>query len=142
MGGFRFLEHTADAKIEAEGETLERAFEEAVKALYELMTDTSKIKPKVERKIEVEGEDIENLLYNWLEEFIYLTDSERLIFSEVSVEAIKIEDGRYKLTATAKGEKFNPKEHVSKTDVKAATYHEMKIDIKENNVRLIFVLDI
>lgn len=143
MGGFRFLEHTADAKIEAEGETIEEAFEEAAKALYELMTDTSRIEPKIERNITVEGEDLESLLYNWLEEFIYLTDAEGLVFSEVNVKAIKKEkDGRYRLTATAKGEKFNHKKHVSKTDVKAATYHEMEIHIKKGKIRLVFVLDI
>ncbi|MBS7287413.1 MAG: archease [Candidatus Freyarchaeota archaeon] len=143
MGGFRFLEHTADVKIEAEGETLEKAFEEAAKALYELMTDTSKIEPKVERKIEIEGKDLESLLYNWLEEFIYLTDSEGLVFSEINVKAIRKEgDDLYKLVATANGEKFNPRKHVSKTDVKAATYHEMEIDVKKNKVRLVFVLDI
>ncbi len=143
MGCFRFLEHTADVKIEAEGETVEEAFEEAAKALYELMTDTSKIEPRVEKKITVEGEDLESLLYNWLEEFIYLTDAERLVFSEVNIEEVKKEsDGRYKLTATAKGEKFDHNKHVSKTEVKAATYHEMEINIKNDSVRLIFVLDI
>ncbi|MEM4679195.1 MAG: archease, partial [Candidatus Jordarchaeales archaeon] len=85
MGQFRFLEHTADVKIEAEGKTLEEAFEEAARGLYELMTDISKVTPVVEKKIEVEGSDLENLLYNWLEEFIYLTDSERLVFSDFKV---------------------------------------------------------
>lgn len=142
MGQFRFLEHTADVKIEAEGKTLEEAFEEAAKGLYELMTDTSKITPVVEKKIEVEGSDLENLLYNWLEEFIYLTDSEQLVFSEFKVRKITREDGRYRLVATAKGEKFNPNKHESKTCVKAATYHEMEIDIKKDKARLVFVLDI
>ncbi|MHA1712189.1 MAG: archease [Candidatus Freyarchaeota archaeon] len=142
MGGFRFLEHTADAKIEAKGGSLEEAFEEAAKALYELMTDTSRVNPEVERRIEVEGEDLESLLYNWLEEFIYLTDSEGLIFSVVNVEEIRRENGRYRLAATARGERFNPEKHVSKTDVKAATYHEMEINVGEGEARLVFVLDI
>ena len=110
--------------------------------LYEVMTDTSRVNPEVERRIEVEGEDLESLLYNWLEEFIYLTDSEGLIFSVVNVEEIRRENGRYRLAATARGERFNPEKHVSKTDVKAATYHEMEINVGEDEARLVFVLDI
>ncbi|RLE68385.1 MAG: archease, partial [Thermoprotei archaeon] len=58
MGGFKFLEHMSDAYIMAWGKTLEEAFEYAALGMFETMTDTSKVKHKVVREIEVDGIDL------------------------------------------------------------------------------------
>ena len=54
---FKFLEHTADAYIAAYGNTMEEAFENAALATIEVMTDTGKVKPEVEERVEIEAED-------------------------------------------------------------------------------------
>ena len=70
---FKILEHTADAKFLAYGKTIEEAFENSALALISLMTK-DKIKEKVKKKIKVNGKNIEQLLYNFLEEFLILMD--------------------------------------------------------------------
>ena len=140
--GFKFIEHTADIIIEAWGETLERAFEDAARATFEVMTDTKSIEPRVERRVEVEGFDLENLLLRWIEELLILFDSESLLLGEFRVDEIaKSQDG-YKLKATVKGEKFNPEKHESRTHVKAITYAQMKIWKDNNTWHVRFTLDI
>ncbi|MEM3585712.1 MAG: archease [Candidatus Jordarchaeaceae archaeon] len=142
MAGYRFLEHTADIKVEAYGETINEAFQEAARALSEVITDTSKVRPIIRRKIEIEAEDLQALLYEWLEKFIYLFDSEGLVFSEFNVETIQQKEGKLKLKGEAAGEEFDENKHVQRTAIKAATYHEMKIEQKPKKTVLEFVLDI
>ncbi|RLE53057.1 MAG: archease, partial [Candidatus Methanomethylicota archaeon] len=64
---FEFLDHMADVYIAAYGRDLKEAFENAAKAMFEVMTDISTVNPKVKREIRVEGFDLESLLYEWLE---------------------------------------------------------------------------
>ncbi|MGQ9722785.1 MAG: archease [Candidatus Jordarchaeum sp.] len=142
MGGYRFLEHTADIKVKAYGETVNEAFQEAARALSEAMTDTSKISPIIKRKIEIEAEDLEALLYIWLEEFIYLFDSKGMIFSDFKVENIKQTEEGLKLKGEALGEEFDIEKHPQRTGIKAVTYHEMKIKQSPKKTTLEFVLDI
>ena len=67
MGGFRFLEHMSDAFIEAWGDSFEEAYVEAAKAFYELVSSMSGVEARVERVVEAEGRDLQELLYDMLE---------------------------------------------------------------------------
>ncbi|RLE73096.1 MAG: archease [Thermoprotei archaeon] len=137
-----FLPHTADAYFAAYGKTLEEAFENAALAMYEVMTDTSKVARDVEIHVEVKGFDEHSLLYNWLEELLFYTDSEQLVFSEFHVENIEKKDRDYVLKAVAKGEKFDPSKHESRNQVKAVTYSLMEINKKDSFYEVKVVLDL
>jgi SHS2 domain-containing protein len=63
---FIFLEHTADVKFRAFGKNIEEAFSNSALALKEIMTEKTKIKDKIKKKISVKGKDNESLLYNFL----------------------------------------------------------------------------
>lgn len=127
---FEFFDVTADVGLRAYGKTLEEAFENAGLALFEVMTDTSKIKQTTRKEIEIESEDKDALLYDWLSELIFLHDSEYLIFNRFEIHITrKGED--FLLKGTVWGGAFNQDEHESREDVKAATYHLM--DIKEED---------
>ena len=65
---FEFFDHTADIGIRAYGRSLEEAFANAALAVFEIMTDTSKVEQKEYREIYINGYDLENLLYKWIEE--------------------------------------------------------------------------
>ena len=137
---FEFFEVTADVGYKAYGKTLEEAFENAALAMFEVITDTSKIEPEIERKIEVESEDECALLYDWLSEFLVLLDVDYLVFSKFEVKIEKKEEG-FSLNGTAWGEEFNPEIHESRAEVKAVTYHLM--DVKQDNrVMVQVILDI
>ena len=134
---FEFFEVTADVGYKAYGKTLDEAFENAALAMFEVITDTSKIEPKVERKIEVESEDECALLYDWLSEFLVLLDVDFLVFSKFEVKIEKTEEGFF-LNGTAWGEEFNPEIHESRAEVKAVTYHLM--DVKQDDGYMVQVI--
>ena len=142
LKGYRFLEHTSDVYIEAWGRNLEEAFEEAAKAMFEVMTDISRIEPLIEKNIVVKGFDKYSLLYNWLESLLVYFDSEGLIFGDFKVNRISSCNSELVLEGKAFGEVFNLKKHEPRTEVKAVTYSQMEIIEKEDKVLVRFVLDI
>lgn len=139
---FEFLEHISDAYIAAYGKSLEEAFENAALAMFEVMTDTSKVETKIERTFEASGYDEYELLYDWLEKLLIDYYSENLVFSKFKVEYIEKSSEGFKLKGRAMGERFDPSRHESRVEVKAVTYSLMEI-YKENEMYVLkFVLDI
>ncbi|MGA2675384.1 MAG: archease [Methanobacterium sp.] len=134
---YEFFDVTADVGYKAYGKTLEESFENAALALFEVMTNTSKVKCIVESKISIESEDLFALLFDWLSELIFLHDSEFLVFSRFKVKIVKSKEN-YRLNAVVCGEAFDLMIHESREDVKAATYHLM--DIKEENGYMVQVI--
>ncbi len=139
---FRFLEHTADAYVEVCGENLERAFELAGIALFEVMTDTSRVEPRVSRVIEDRGFDLENSLYRWLEDLLIEYGSSNLVFSQIRVEYVRREDEGYAFRAICLGDYFDPQRHEARMEVKAVTYSLMEVQQSDGKWMLRFVLDI
>jgi SHS2 domain-containing protein len=126
MKKFEFVDiTTADTAFVAYGKDLNELFENAALAMFEVMINTEQIKPKVERKIKVTGNDLQSLMFNWLNNLLLFVDSENLAFSYFKV---KIDEKNFTLNAVCKGEKINPKKHETRTAVKACTYHQMKIE--------------
>jgi len=140
--GWCHAPHTADVLIVARGRTLEEAFEQAAKAVYEVMTDTSKVDPRVEKTIEDTGFDLYNLLYRWIEDLLIITDSEGIVFSKFKVEEIAKVNDEWRIRAKAWGEEFNPEKHEHRTIVKAMTYSMMEIRREDGCWRIQFVVDI
>ena len=142
MKKFEFLEHTADAYIAAYGRSLAEAFENAALAMFETMTDTTKVEPKIEDEIEVEGFDEQSLLYNWLESLIVKFEMTGNLYSKFKVTEIeKTRDG-FRLKAKAWGEPFNPEKHPQKVGIKAVTYHMMEVKKAPGKVTVKFLLDL
>ncbi|WP_455278870.1 archease [[Eubacterium] cellulosolvens] len=139
---FKFLEHTADAYIEARGASLEEAYANAAIAMFQVMTDISKVEPKVEESIEVEDKDLSALLYSWLEELLVRHEIKNRLYSKFYIETIEAQKESYKLKAKIYGENFNSNKHPSKTEVKAVTFHMMEINQSGDQNRIRFVLDL
>lgn len=139
---FEFLEHTADVYIASYGKTMEEAFENAAIAMFEVMTDTQKVKSTLEDSILVKGKDELELLYNWLEILIVNFEVKNRLYSKFKILSLKKNLGFFTLSAKIWGEIFDPKKHVQKVGVKAITYHRMEIIKDPNKVTLEFILDI
>ncbi len=139
---FEFLEHMGDAYIAAYGETLEEAFSNAGLAMFEVMTDTKLIEPKLRDEIIVEGEDEIALLHNWLEALLLKFEIELKLYSSFNVKKIKRKNGAFLLEAEVFGETFNKDKHLSKTEVKAVTYHQMNISKEAGKFIVKFILDL
>jgi len=82
---YELLEHTADVMIKAHGRDLEECYSNAAYALFDQMVDVTKVETRTEVCFEVEGHDLESLLYNFLSEFLYLHDAKRLVLREFDV---------------------------------------------------------
>ena len=116
---YKFLEHTADVKFQAFGKSSEEVFENSALALKELICGKIKIKEERNKIIKAKGKDFESLLYNFLEEIIYLVDAENFIISKIN--EIKIKD--FNLNAKISGDKVS--NYNFNNEVKAVTYNEM-----------------
>lgn len=141
-GKYRYLDHISDAYVECEGETLEEAFESAGQALFGVMTDISKVKPLNPKKVEVRGEDLFALLFEWLSELLFLYDTKMMYFSKFKIHGIQRVGDMFKLSATIWGEEVSAERHPPRTEVKAATYSLMEIVRGAERVTLRFVMDI
>ena len=139
---FRFLEHTADAYIEAYGDTLEEAFENAAFATIEVMTDAERVEPEIEDDVEVEAHDEYALLYNWIEELLIRFDTTQNLYSRFKISSIEETPSGLRLRAKIWGEPFDPERHPQKVGVKAITYHRMEIVKKPRKTTVKFILDI
>lgn len=127
---FEFLEHTADLKFRSYGKTLDACFENAAKAMFSSILDLSSVIVKIERRIEINSSSLETLLHDFLSEILFLFETEDLVFREFHVSIKK--NREYQISAKLKGEKFNPKRQGIMTDIKAVTYHEMRIEKKDS----------
>lgn len=121
---------------------MKEAFENAALATFETMTDTSRIAPKLEAKVETEGFDEKALLYNWLETLLVLFETTETLYSQFEITNLQRTSECYKLKAKVCGERFDPGKHVSRVGVKAVTYHRMEIERKPDKVTVKFILDI
>ena len=130
---YKLLEHTADAMVEAYGKDLGERFGNAAYAMFDLMTDLKKVEPKGELKIALSGESRDQLLVDFLEQLLFLHETEDLIFSKFEVKT----DGK-KLEARVWGEKFDERKHSKRTVVKAITYHRMEFNDEKGTVTLLF----
>ncbi len=137
---FEFFDVTADAGYWAYGSTLTEAFENAAIAMFELMTDTSRIPPKEKRSICIESEDEISLLYDWLGELLFLKDTEFLFFSKFKVNIEK--NDTYKLEGEAWGDSIDPSKHEIRDEVKAVTYHLMGISRDDHQYKVRVILDL
>jgi len=137
---YRFLKHTADAKFQAFGNTLEEAFSNAALATASLMWEWASIKKKVKRTIEIQGKDIKQLLVVFLEEILFLWDVQRFVLGGVKDLVILQNKNAYTLNAVFTGD-INKGEYVTFGDVKAVTYNEMEIR-EVNGFQVQVVVDI
>ena len=140
--GFEFLEHTADVYIAASGENLAEAFENAALAMFETMTDTRDVHPKVEETIETEGQDKLALLYSWLEELLLQFELKGFLYSQFKIQGIKRFKEGFRLRAQVYGERFDSTRHIQKVGVKAVTYHRMIVQEESEGATVKFILDI
>jgi len=138
---YEFLEHTADQYIRAYGKTLEEAFANAGIALFDTLTEVSKVNGNLETTIIVEEEDLEALLYTYIEDLLVEWEISGILFSRILVRIYKRGD-KYLLMAQARGEMYNPEKHLTKVGVKAMTYCLINIEDTPPNVRVEFVVDI
>ena len=121
---FEIVNHTADVGIRAYGANMSQAFANAARALFSLITEPDDVEKVLHRDIELTAPDQESLLVGWLNELIYLFDTENMLFKSFDRSAAT----HWQLKARGCGEKVDSSKHKLKTGVKAATYHMLRVN--------------
>jgi SHS2 domain-containing protein len=127
MEKYKFFHHTADAKFQAFGHTLEETFAHAALAVASLMWDWEKIAKNIEISVALEGKDLEQLLVSFLEEILYLRDTRNFLLGSIDNVSLEQNDGDWSLYSLFKGDVFEG-EYEIYGDVKAITYNEIVIN--------------
>lgn len=135
---FNILDHTADVGIIAYGTNIKQLFSNAALALFSLITDLETIQEKLHFSLQLGSDDRDSLLVEWLNELIYCFDAKHILVRRCDIESLT----NTRLKATCYGEDFNPTRHKIKREIKAATYHMLKLDMNTDGYRAQVILDI
>ena len=119
--------------VRCRGKTLEECVENAAYALSDQTVDATKVEAKDMFSVDVTGGDDEERLYAFLSEILFLQDAEYYAFSE-----FRVTIDRDRVTAQIYGEPLDVKKHRAKTEVKAITYHMMKVDPSVPELTVVF----
>jgi SHS2 domain-containing protein len=120
---FEVFEHTADIGLRVRAKTLPELFTDAASGLLTLIVDNlDAVQPKEQRFLRLESESVDLLLFDWLEHLLFLFDADHWIAKEWSLAVDEKE-----LRATLHGESLDLTRHVMAHEVKAITYHGLKV---------------
>lgn len=128
MKTYELVDHTADVGIKAYGKTLSEAFENAAKGMFDIITDKSEIENIGQYDIELETDNLEQLLVDWLSELLFLNTANNIVFGFFKVE---LDEKKNKLSAKVFGEKFDLSKHKVGSEIKAVTYHILEVNKKK-----------
>lgn len=132
----------ADVAFQATGKTVEEMFESAgIAVLGTMVRDPKKIKPRIKKVIEKRESDIGKLLFDFLDELIFLKDAEQMFFSEFKA-SISENEGEFLLRVEAMGDKIDPKKHDIVIDAKAVTMHKFEVKKTEEGWAAQVIIDV
>ena len=136
--GYEFLDHTGDLGIRVWAANVEEIFQEAARALFDIITDLDKVEVRITREVTVQGPGRDELLVTWLSELLYLHEVEGLLFCDFELTEI----GERGAKGMAMGEEFDEGRHAIKTSIKAVTYHQLEIKEKDGLWQAQVIFDI
>jgi len=116
----------ADVGLIVTGETLERLFSDAASGLMEIMVEPDGVEESKNLKLEIDGDTLEELFYNWLSELIYIKDAEDFLLKKCRLEIG--DKKKFNLKAFLTGDSIDPKRQVLKVDVKGVTYYRFRVE--------------
>lgn len=135
---YEVFEHTADLGLRISAPDLNALFTQAAKGFFSLIVENiDDISPIENLTIKIEGQDLEYLLFDWLNELLYISETQHLVFSKVSV---NIDTNG--LVAEVSGEKLDSSRHILDHEVKAITYHGLLVKEENNGWLAEVILDI
>ena len=143
MKKYKILEDIAiaDIAIEAYGKNLNELFENTALAIFDESANLKNIGEKEKKIIKINSDKIENLLYDYLSEILFLKDTFSIIFKKSKVKISKKGKKHY-LNAELSGEKIDRKKHELRNDIKAITLHMFKIEKTKEGYKDLVVVDV
>jgi len=135
---YEIFDHTADIGLRVRAERLEELFEEAGRGLMGVLIDNPEdVHPVEAETIRVTGRELDYLMVDWLSELLFLFEQEGRVFAQFQVQI----DGQG-LTADVRGERLDPNRHRVLQEVKAVTYHNLKVQRSADGWLAEVILDV
>jgi SHS2 domain-containing protein len=135
---YETFEHTADLGLRVRAADLPTLLAEAGKGLASMIVaNLEEVRLVEQRKIEIDGSDRDYLVFDWLSELLYVYETQHLVVRDFQVQLTE-----HGLTANARGEKLDPQRHVLDHEVKAITYHQLKLEQTSDGWLLEVIVDI
>ena len=141
MDKFCFVDHTADIAIKVFGESLRELFINASAAWREIVVGDSEVDQKERKEFEINADSIEELFVQFLSEINFLFLVKHWILGKTEFLSIKKESKNWTLRAVLKGEPFQPEKHNIQEEIKAVTFHQLKIEKVNDKFQTVVVFD-
>jgi SHS2 domain-containing protein len=155
---YEFFEHTADVGLRVRAVDVVELFSDAARGLFSVMAaNLSSVQPVEEIAIHLESDTLEDLWHNWLSELLYVFHGRRLVLTEFHIE-VRLPEGYDAITAAgeppakcaspavldavARGEPIDPLRHEIELEVKAVTWHRLKVERQPSGWLAEVILDI
>ena len=136
-GRYKFIDDlTSDVLFEAYGKDLKELFANAAEALFSIICQLDKVKPKKIEEFEMKGKDLKDTFWNWLSGLIAIVDTEQMFFSKFEIEEVDEEHVRAKLY----GEEIRPE--IGETVVKSLTNYKYDVVKTDEGYKAVVSLDI
>jgi SHS2 domain-containing protein len=135
--GHELLEHTADVAVRGWGNSFAELFSEMAQGLFEVIVDPASVRPRQERAVSVQADAPEELLHAWLDELNALHQLHHEVYAEFEVTF-----GEGRLTGVARGEPIDTARHDLRVEVKAVTWHGLRLEQARDGFEATVLLDI
>jgi SHS2 domain-containing protein len=138
MKNYKTLDHTADIGIEVWGKTKKKALANTVEAMFDLLVDSNNVSEVQIKQLTITGADIDDMLINLLREALYIFHSQAWLCKKCEI----LELNKQKIVARFSGEPYDVKKHQLKMEIKAVTYHTLKIERVDKGWRARVIFDV
>jgi SHS2 domain-containing protein len=135
---YEVFDHTADVGLHAYGRDLPELFIHAAEGMESLMVAPEQIEPREVREIPVDGHDLVSLLVSWLNELVFLFDTEFLVFRQFEITTLT----ETHLEGRAYGETYDAQRHALSSAIKAVTWHEASVEKLDDGYKARIIFDI
>jgi SHS2 domain-containing protein len=139
---YELFEHTADIGVRVRGKTLKELFRNSALTMFDIISRGKSENQKIRKSqlksynIKQKAENREELFINWLNELLSLSATKELIFSDLQIHKLNPKN----LQATVTGSPI--KEYELNTEIKAATYHGLKLDKDKSGWQAEVIFDV
>jgi SHS2 domain-containing protein len=121
---YEHFAHTADLGLRVRATTLDDLFADAARGLTAmLVADVATVRPAVERRFRLHAGSVEYLFFDWLSELLFAFETDGVLFSQFDVKVNGCD-----LAAVCRGEPADAERHALEHEVKAITYHGLRVE--------------
>lgn len=135
---YTLIDHTADFGIHVTGKDPKDLFQTAAFALFDVITEIDRLDGEFSRELTVTGEDWPDLMVNWLRELLALWNVNQMLVKKTLIHSISAN----RLSAQILVDTYVPRHHEIKCEIKAVTYHQIKVEERDGKWQARIIFDV